>query len=52
MLEAEGLLSLLAPLAKLPAPKLVGEAEAAILDWAERVIRDDLCLVVLRPRPE
>lgn len=51
MLEAEGLFAILAPLARMSAPDLVGGAETAILEWAEGPIRDDLCIVALRPSP-
>jgi serine phosphatase RsbU (regulator of sigma subunit) len=50
LLGQEGLIRLLAPLVRLPARVLVREAQQAVLDWADGPIRDDLCLVVLRPR--
>jgi serine phosphatase RsbU (regulator of sigma subunit) len=49
MLGLEGLEGLLAPLSGLTARVMVGEVERAILAWADRPIRDDLCLVVLKP---
>ncbi|HEU4599288.1 MAG TPA: PP2C family protein-serine/threonine phosphatase [Solirubrobacterales bacterium] len=49
MLGLEGLASVLAPLSGLAARVIVSEAERAILAWADRPIRDDLCLVVLKP---
>ncbi|HKH64343.1 MAG TPA: PP2C family protein-serine/threonine phosphatase, partial [Solirubrobacterales bacterium] len=49
MLGLEGLEGLLAPLSGLAARVMVGEVERAILAWADRPIRDDLCLVVLKP---
>jgi len=49
MLGLEGLRGLLAPLTGLGARVIVGEVERAILAWADRPIRDDLCLVVLKP---
>jgi serine phosphatase RsbU (regulator of sigma subunit) len=52
MLGLEGLRGVLAPLVGLRARVIVGEAERAILAWADRPIRDDLCLVVLKPEPE
>jgi serine phosphatase RsbU (regulator of sigma subunit) len=52
LLGREGLAGLLAPLVRLPARVLVREAQQAVLDWADGPIRDDLCLVVLRPRLE
>jgi serine phosphatase RsbU (regulator of sigma subunit) len=51
MLGLEGLTGVMAPLRGLAARVMVGEAERAILSWADRPIRDDLCLVVLKPRP-
>jgi len=50
LLGLAGLRSLLAPLADLPAREMAGRAEQAILEWADPPIRDDLCLLVLRPR--
>jgi serine phosphatase RsbU (regulator of sigma subunit) len=49
MLGLEGLIGMLAPLSGLAARTMVSEVERAILGWADRPIRDDLCLVVLRP---
>jgi serine phosphatase RsbU (regulator of sigma subunit) len=49
MLGLEGLAGMLAPLTGLAARAMVGEVERAILAWADRPIRDDLCLVVLKP---
>jgi serine phosphatase RsbU (regulator of sigma subunit) len=49
MLGLEGLRGVLAPLTGLGARVIVGEVERAILAWADRPIRDDLCLVVLKP---
>jgi serine phosphatase RsbU (regulator of sigma subunit) len=50
MLGLEGLSGMLAPLTGLAARVMVNEVERAILDWADRPIRDDLCLVVLKPQ--
>jgi hypothetical protein len=50
MLGLEGLSRLLLPLAKLPAAAMVNQLEKALLAWAEGPIRDDLCVLVLRPR--
>jgi serine phosphatase RsbU (regulator of sigma subunit) len=50
MLGLDGLTRLLAPMTKLPAAEIVSQVERAILDWAEKPIRDDLCLLVLKPR--
>ena len=52
MLGLEGLRGVLAPLVGLRARVIVSEVERAILAWADRPIRDDLCLVVLKPEPE
>jgi serine phosphatase RsbU (regulator of sigma subunit) len=49
MLGLEGLIGVLAPLSGLAARAMASEAEKAILAWADRPIRDDLCLVVLKP---
>lgn len=50
MLGLEGLRGMLAPLSGLAARTMVDEAERAILAWADRPIKDDLCLVVLKPK--
>jgi serine phosphatase RsbU (regulator of sigma subunit) len=47
-----GLQRLLAPLCELPARALAGEIESALIAWAGRSIRDDLCILVLRPRAD
>ncbi|HEY5977285.1 MAG TPA: PP2C family protein-serine/threonine phosphatase [Solirubrobacterales bacterium] len=49
-LGLEGLTRILAPLAHESAGSMVAEAERAILEWTDGPIRDDLCLLVLRPR--
>jgi serine phosphatase RsbU (regulator of sigma subunit) len=49
MLGLGGLARLITPLVELPAQELVGQTEEAILGWAAEPIRDDLCLLVLRP---
>lgn len=51
LLGLEGLTRLLAPLAGLPAWTMADEVEQAILAWADEPIRDDLCVVVLKPKP-
>jgi serine phosphatase RsbU (regulator of sigma subunit) len=51
MLGLEGLMGILSPLCGLGAQVMVSEVERAILTWADRPIRDDLCLVVLKPKP-
>lgn len=50
MLELDGLSRLISPLTKLPAAAMVSQVEKAILEWAEGPIRDDLCLLVLKPQ--
>jgi len=51
MLGLEGLRGMLVPLSGLAARAMVSEVERAILAWADRPIRDDLCLVILKPDP-
>lgn len=51
LLGIDGLLRLLRPLVALPAESLASRAEKAILDWTDEPIRDDLCVLVLKPRP-
>jgi len=41
----------LAPLAELTARAMVEEVERSVVAWADRPIRDDLCVLVLKPRP-
>jgi serine phosphatase RsbU (regulator of sigma subunit) len=48
-LGLDGLRGILAPRGELPAPRLASEVREAILAWADRPIRDDLCVLVLRP---
>jgi serine phosphatase RsbU (regulator of sigma subunit) len=50
-LGVDGLARLLTPLANLPAPALAREAQRLVLEWADKPIDDDLCLLVLRPKP-
>jgi len=50
LLGLDGLAGLLSPLAELPARTIVSRIEAAVLEWADAPIRDDLCLLVLKPR--
>ncbi len=50
MLGLDGLSRFLSPLAKLPAAAMVTQVEKAILEWAEAPIRDDLCVLVLKPQ--
>lgn len=51
MLGLEGLAGMLAPLTGLAARPIATEVEREILAWADRPIRDDLCLLVLKPKP-
>jgi serine phosphatase RsbU (regulator of sigma subunit) len=51
MLGREGFERLLSPLATLPARPLAKEIEDAVLAWADGPIRDDLCVLVLKPKP-
>lgn len=50
MLGLEGLRGMLAPLSGLAARAMVDEVDRAILAWADRPIKDDICLVVLKPK--
>jgi sigma-B regulation protein RsbU (phosphoserine phosphatase) len=50
LLGLPGLPPIIAPPAHLPPGQLVAEVERAILDWADGPIRDDLCVLALRPR--
>jgi hypothetical protein len=49
MLGLDGLRRVLAPLSGLTARVMADEVERAILAWADRPIRDDLCVLVLKP---
>lgn len=49
LLGLTGLRGLLEPLCDLPARVMADEAEAAVLEWTDAPIRDDLCLLVLKP---
>jgi serine phosphatase RsbU (regulator of sigma subunit) len=50
LLGRDGLARLLEPLAGLPAHAIVAEVERAIIEWSDEPIRDDLCLLVLKPK--
>ncbi len=50
LLGLGGLARLLSPLAEQPAAAIAGGIERAILDWADGPVRDDLCVLVLKPR--
>ncbi len=52
LLGREGLLRLLGPLTELRAEAIVGRLQEAILDWTDQPVRDDLCLLVLKPEAE
>jgi serine phosphatase RsbU (regulator of sigma subunit) len=45
-----GLTRVIGPLAGLSARTIANEVERSILAWADRPIRDDLCVLVLKPR--
>ncbi len=49
MLGLEGLRGVVEPVAHLSAEPLVGEVESTLLDRAHGSIRDDICVLVLRP---
>lgn len=51
LLGLEGLTRLLAPLLGTPAWAMAKKIELAILAWTDEPIRDDLCVVVLKPKP-
>ncbi|HWA53315.1 MAG TPA: SpoIIE family protein phosphatase [Solirubrobacterales bacterium] len=50
LLGFEGLSRLLGPLSPLAATDLASRAEAALLDWTDEALRDDLCLLVVKPK--
>jgi len=50
LLGLDGLTRLVKPLVLLPASVLAGQAEGAILEWTDEPLRDDLCLLVVRPK--
>lgn len=50
LLGLDGLTRLLAPLAAMPAWAMADKIEQAILAWTDEPIRDDLCVVVLKPK--
>lgn len=50
VLGLEGLSRLLEPLAGLPARTLAQEAQRALLEWTDKPIGDDICVLVLRPK--
>jgi serine phosphatase RsbU (regulator of sigma subunit) len=50
MLGLDGLRGVLSPLVGRNARVIASEVERVILAWADRPIRDDLCVVVMKPR--
>jgi serine phosphatase RsbU (regulator of sigma subunit) len=50
LLGRDGLTRLLSPLTGLPARAMVIQAESEILKWTDEPIRDDLCVLVLKPK--
>jgi serine phosphatase RsbU (regulator of sigma subunit) len=50
LLGADGLLELAGPIAHLPVKELVRRLQEAIVDWTDAPVRDDLCIVAIRPR--
>jgi serine phosphatase RsbU (regulator of sigma subunit) len=50
LLGIEGLSELLRPLSALPADTIAAKIEEALLEWTDEPIRDDLCLLVMRPK--
>jgi serine phosphatase RsbU (regulator of sigma subunit) len=50
LLGLVGLSRLLSPLVELPASTIVNRVESALLEWADGPIRDDLCVLVLKPK--
>lgn len=50
LLGLDGLTRLLSPLAAMPPWAMVRRLEQRILDWADGPIRDDLCVLVLKPK--
>jgi serine phosphatase RsbU (regulator of sigma subunit) len=52
MLGLDGLRRLLEPSVLKSAPELAGHAEAAVMEWTDEPLRDDLCLLALRPKAD
>ncbi len=50
LLGLEGLERLLTPLTGLPAEALIARVQEALLEWADEPIRDDLCVLALKPQ--
>jgi sigma-B regulation protein RsbU (phosphoserine phosphatase) len=51
LLGLEGLSRLVKPLLSLPASAMAKQVEEAILEWTDESLRDDLCLLVVKPKP-
>lgn len=51
LLGSEGLVRLAKPLVALSPSMLAERLEAAILAWSDEPLRDDLCLLAIRPKP-
>jgi serine phosphatase RsbU (regulator of sigma subunit) len=51
LLGREGLLRMLEPLGGLSARALVQELERRVIAWSDGSIADDICILVLRPKP-
>jgi serine phosphatase RsbU (regulator of sigma subunit) len=49
LLGLEGLAQFLTPLAGLRAEALVARIQQAVLDWTDEPVRDDFCVLVLKP---
>lgn len=52
LLGLDGLARILEPLSGLPAERLVDRVQEAILEWTDQPVRDDLCLLALKPEEE
>jgi serine phosphatase RsbU (regulator of sigma subunit) len=50
LLGLDGLRRLLEPLVRLPARAMASQVEKAILEWSDEPLRDDLCLLAIRPK--
>jgi serine phosphatase RsbU (regulator of sigma subunit) len=50
LLGREGLIGFLSPLAGLRAEPLITRVQRSLLEWADEPIRDDLCVVALKPK--
>jgi serine phosphatase RsbU (regulator of sigma subunit) len=50
LLGPDGLTRLLEPLVQLPASAIARQVEKAILEWTDEPLRDDLCLLAIKPK--